>query len=440
MNELFPVSSKCNDTNDLKNKPLAERMRPKSPDELFGQEHLFAENAALSKIFSSGHFPSMIFWGPPGTGKTTIAMIISEVAGGNFRRVSAVEVGVKDIRKIIDEAKHSRRNGEMTILFIDEIHRFNKSQQDALLHAVETGIITLIGATTENPSFEVNSALLSRCRVYVLNKLDEDAVLKIIKKALSDDIVLSQYEIDIPHPEYIYYMTGGDARNALNALELAFNLAPKNSGEAVVIDNVLIEQALQQKTDMYDKKGDNHYDVISAFIKSLRGSDPDAALLYLARMLHAGEDPKFIARRLVIFASEDVGNADVYAVTLAVSVFHAVNLIGMPECRINLAQAVTYLACCPKSNSSYTAINEAMASIKSTPELHIPLHLRNAPTKLMKDEGYGKDYKYPHDYPGHYVEENYFPDNIEPISLYRPTEFGKEKYFKERLDFFWKNR
>ena len=429
-----------NNDKNMASKPLAERMRPRSTEQLFGQEHLFADNAPLKRFFDSRQFPSMIFWGPPGCGKTTIALMIAEISCYTFYHISAVEAGVKEVRKIIDEAKYNRRNGKLTLLFIDEIHRFSKSQQDALLHAVETGVITLIGATTENPSFEVNSALISRCQVYHLKELDEGAIEKILNHAIANDSILSKYSIEIENIKHIYYMSGGDARNALNALELSFMTAekPKDGEEAtIIITKDMIEQAIQQKTAYYDKKGENHYDIISAFIKSLRGSDPDAAMLYLAKMLDGGEDPKFIARRLVIFASEDIGNADSYAITLATSVFQAVNLIGMPECRINLAQAVTYLASCPKSNASYMAINKAMAIVKQNPNFDVPMHLRNAPTKMMKDEGYGKGYKYPHDFQYNFVKANYFPKNIEPTSLYQPTEHGKEKTFKERLGYFW---
>ncbi len=428
------------DEKSLKNSPLPERMRPRKINELFGQEHLFSDGAPLKLLFESNNFPSMIFWGPPGCGKTTIALMIAETSDYIFHRISAVEVGVKEVRKIIEEAKYNKRNGRRTLLFIDEIHRFNKSQQDALLHAVETGVITLIGATTENPSFEVNSALISRTQVYHLKELGEEDILNMLDHAIQNDIVLSEYEIEIEEPKYIYYISGGDARNALNALELSFMMAKKDGTSQVKITKQIIEQALQQKTAKYDKKGENHYDIISAFIKSLRGSDPDAAMLYLAKMLEAGEDAKFIARRLVIFASEDVGNADTYAITLAVSAFQAVNLIGMPECRINLAQAVTYLASCPKSNASYTAINKAQSIVRKTPHFDVPMHLRNAPTKMMKEEGYGSEYKYPHDYENNWVQANYFPENYEPVKLYNPTESGREKFFKERLTFFWGKR
>jgi len=324
------------------------------------------------------------------------------------------------------------------LLFIDEIHRFNKSQQDALLNAVEKGIITLIGATTENPSFEVNSALLSRCQIYNLQLLNDDNLRKIIDKSLLTDIYLKELGVEIKDIEFLINYAAGDARTALNALELAVNLFPNE--KKIVLTKTDFEKALQKKALLYDKAGESHYDTISAFIKSLRGSDPDAAMLWLAKMLDAGEDPKFIARRMVIFASEDIGNADPFAITLAVSVFQAVQIIGMPECRINLAQGVTYLASCAKSNSSYLAIDAALADVRSGINLTVPLHLRNAPTQYMKSEGYGENYKYPHDFENHFVEENYFPAKMKPKTYYQPTAFGKEKIFLERLKHFWKNR
>jgi putative ATPase len=436
MNELFhnPEEEK-----DSSLPPLADRMRPKNIDEVVGQEHLIGVDAPLRYFFETGEFPSIIFWGPPGTGKTTLAYLIAEKSNYDFTRLSAVESGVKDVREVINKAQYLKKQGKKTLLFIDEIHRFNKAQQDAFLHAVEKGIITLIGATTENPSFEVNSALLSRCQVYKLHSLTNDEIKQVVENAVKNDIVLSKIPIEIEDIDFLLNITGGDARTALNAIELALKLRKKRNGKNV-INRETLEKALQQKTAQYDKKGESHYDTISAFIKSLRGSDPDAAMLWLAKMLDAGEDPKFIARRMVIFASEDVGNADTYALTLAVSVFQAVNLIGMPECRINLAQGVTYLASCPKSNASYMAIKNAEEDVQNGVPLSVPLHLRNAPTKLMKQEGYGSDYKYPHDFDNHFIEVNYFPEGMKPKTYYKPTEFGKEKQFKEWLSKLWKNR
>ena len=419
--------------------PLADRIRPHSIDEIAGQKHLIGEDGPLRNFFESGDFPSMIFWGPPGVGKTTFAYLIAEKSDYHFIRISAVESGVKEVRQIIAQADAIKRSGKKTLLFIDEIHRFNKSQQDAFLHAVEKGIITLIGATTENPSFEVNAALISRCQVYKLKSLSDDDIKQVIENAFRKDVILSQLDIEIQDWDFLLAISAGDARTALNAIDLALKFN-KNKNKKFIINRKILEKALQQKTAQYDKKGESHYDTISAFIKSMRGSDPDAAIFWLAKMLDAGEDPKFIARRMVIFASEDIGNADTYALTLAISVFQAVNLIGMPECRINLAQGVTYLASCPKSNSSYFAIKKAETDIQSGASTSVPLHLRNAPTKLMKKEGYGKDYKYPHSFDEHFVKESYFPDGMQEKAFYFPSEFGKEKYFKERLEKLWKDR
>jgi putative ATPase len=435
MNELFPTADK---KQNPETQPLAERTRPKNIDDIAGQQHLIGTDGPLRSFFESGIFPSMLFWGPPGVGKTTFALMISDYADYNFIRISAVESGVKEMRTVIAKAKSLQSSGQKTLLFIDEIHRFNKSQQDALLHAVEKGIITLIGATTENPSFEVNAALLSRCQTYRLKILENDDILKLCKRALETDEILSNLDIKIKSWDFLLTVAGGDARTALNAIELAVKMS--SGKKEIVVDRPLLEKALQQKTAQYDKKGESHFDTISAFIKSLRGSDPDASLYWLAKMIDAGEDPKFIARRLVIFASEDVGNANPFALTLAVSVFQAVQLIGFPEARINLAQGVTYLASCPKSNASYAGINEAQEDVAKGFPVTVPLHLRNAPIKLMKDEGYGDNYKYPHSFEGHFVEENYFPDGMTPKSYYRPGDFGKEKEFKARLKALWKKR
>jgi len=420
-------------------KPLAERVRPRTLDDMAGQEHLVGPNGPLRKFLSRGQMPSMIFWGPPGSGKTTLAEICASSLDYSFEQLSAIDSGVKEVRKALEHAEQSRRAGRRTILFIDEIHRFNKAQQDTLLHAIEQGLIVLIGATTENPSFEVNGALLSRMQVYILKPLGPDEIESVIRRALKEDPLFNELSIILEDLDFLLQFSGGDARKALNALEAAISLLPKGAAE-MVLNRELLERALQYKAPIYDKGGENHYDIISAFIKSMRGSDPDAALFWLARMIEGGEDPKFIARRMVIFASEDIGNADPYAITLAISVFQAVAMIGMPEARINLAQGVTYLASAPKSNASYQAVNAAMSEAKSMHDLRLPLHLRNAPTKLMKQEGYGAGYKYPHSYPAHFVAQHYFPEGMEPKAYYRPGDEGREKYIRERLGQFWNDR
>lgn len=456
MDTLFPDLEQPQRIVSSPNAPLAERLRPHTFADVLGQEHLLGEGAPLAGFAEHGVFPSMILWGAPGTGKTTLALLIAQRANADFIRLSAVEAGVKEVREIIAGAEKRQRRGAQTLLFIDEIHRFNKNQQDALLHAVEQGVITLIGATTENPSFEVNAALLSRCRVYTLRPLEEKHTAILIQRALkrlSDDIGRSIVEEEGANlAQMLFRLTSGDGRGVLNALESAVNLvaygaganslgandfgAAQQNAEAAapfVISQASIETALQQKTPRYDKKGEGHYDTISAFIKSLRGSDPDAALFWLAVMLEAGEDARFIARRMLIFASEDVGNAAPEALSLALAVFQAVDVIGMPECRINLAQGVTFLASCPKSNASYLAIERVLADVRSGANTTVPLHLRNAPTKLMKQEGYGSAYKYPHDFDGHFVEETYFPDHDR--RYYEPTAMGKEQETKRRLEY-----
>jgi putative ATPase len=419
--------------------PLAERVRPHKLDDMAGQEHLVGPDGPLRRYLLSGQVPSMIFWGPPGSGKTTLAEIFAHSMNYRFEQLSAIDSGVKDVRRALENAEKSRRAGFSTILFIDEIHRFNKAQQDTLLHAIEQGVIVLIGATTENPSFEVNAALLSRMQVYILKPLGPGEIEAVVHRALKEDRLLKDRSIRIRDLDFLLQFSGGDARKALNAVEAAVSLLPKDATE-LVLTRELLEQALQHRAPIYDKGGEYHYDIISAFIKSMRGSDPDAALFWLARMIQGGEDPKFIARRMVIFASEDIGNADPYALTLAISVFHAVELIGLPEARINLAQGVTYLSSAPKSNASYQGLNEAMGDAANLQHLPVPLHLRNAPTKLMKNEGYGAGYKYPHSFPGHFVRERYFPEGMDIRAYYRPGDEGREKFLRERLDGLWNDR
>jgi putative ATPase len=409
--------------------PLPERMRPKSFEDFVGQEHLLGEGKVLKSLIEKGNIPSIIFWGPPGVGKTSLAQFIAQKVNLPFYQLSAIDSGVKDVRAILEKAKTDGK----AILFIDEIHRFNKSQQDSLLGAVEKGIIILIGATTENPSFEVISALLSRCQVYTLKALEIEDLNKLLIHALTTDIVLKEKKVVLKETEALLKYSGGDARKLLNVLELVCNQSIDE------ITNDLVEKVVQTKMAIYDKSGEMHYDVISAFIKSIRGSDPNAALYYLARMTAGGEDPKFIARRLLILASEDIGNANPTAMVMANNCFQAVNVIGYPECDLILGQTVIYLATSPKSNASYLAIKKAQQLVKETGDLPIPLHLRNAPTKLMKDLNYGTNYKYAHDYEGNFAMQDFLPDKIKKYSLYKPGKNQREQEVKKWLEFHWKD-
>lgn len=413
--------------------PLAERMRPSKLSDLVGQEHLVGENGVLKRAISSGQVPSMILWGPPGTGKTTIANIIANEVKRPFHTLSAISAGVKEVREVIQIASR----GSKAILFIDEIHRFNKAQQDALLGAVEKGVITLIGATTENPSFEVNSALISRSQVYTLNSLSKDHLLLLVNKAIDEDVDLKKLGIELKETEALFNLSGGDGRKLLNLLEL---VVKSDAAEKKIITNEKVTEAAQRKTVLYDKKGEMHYDIISAFIKSIRGSDPNAAVYYLARMIEGGEDVKFIARRLVILASEDIGNANPTALVIATNAFQAVNMIGYPESRIILSQCVTYLASSPKSNASYMAINQAQAIVQKTGDLPVPMAVRNSPTKLMKDQGYGQGYKYAHDHPMNFAEMEFLPDEIKGTKLYDPGQNAREEELRKFLRLRWKDK
>ena len=420
----------------MENKPLAERMRPKSLEDYIGQQHLVGPGKVLRKMIDSGVVSSFILWGPPGVGKTTLAMIIAEQLKRPFYVLSAVSSGVKDVREVIQKAEGQRFfNTPNPILFIDEIHRFSKAQQDSLLAAVEKGTVTLIGATTENPSFEVISPLLSRCQVYVLKSQEKKDLEDLIDRAVTKDYYLSKRNITVKEKESMISYSGGDARKLLNILELVVN----GLGEGdIVIDNEAVHRELHENPLMYDKDGEQHYDIVSAMIKSIRGGDPNAAVYWMARMLQGGEDPKFIARRLIISAAEDIGLANPNAILIANTCFEVVHKIGMPEARIPLSECVIYLATSPKSNSAYLAIDAAIATVKQTGNSPVPLHLRNAPTKLMKDLNYGQDYKYPHDYPGNFVDQPYLPEELKDKKFYQPQPNAQEAKILERLKAWWR--
>ncbi len=422
--------------------PLAERMRPRRLEDFIGQADIISEGKILRKALASHKIFSMILWGPPGSGKTTLAKIIAGHTEADFFQISAVSAGVKDVRAIIERASLNRSRNRSTILFIDEIHRFNKAQQDALLHAVEDGSVVLIGATTENPSFEVIAPLISRCRVLKLAGLTDNDLAQIIDSAIAKDLILLKYKIcfEPGAKDFLIKNVNGDARKLLNALEICQQLAAPAEGEEFTITTELIKEALQQRRQLYDKTGDYHYDIISAFIKSVRGSDPDAAVYWMALMLEGGEDPLFIARRLIILASEDIGNADPSALTLATAGFQAVHAIGLPEAAIVLAQVTTYLASTIKSNAAYMALENARQVLREGEAPSVPLHLRNAPTKLMQAQGYHKGYRYPHSFENHFVKENYFPSDGPTPNLYQPTNLGREKFIRERLEQLWPER
>ncbi len=425
---------------EITSSPLAERMRPTTLKQIMGQEHILGPDAPLSAFVRNKSLPSLILWGSPGTGKTTLAKCLASEVGMAVHQLSAVDAGVKELRSAIAQAVFNLKKGLRTILFIDEIHRFSKSQQDALLHAVERGDVVLIGATTENPSFSLNNALLSRCRVFRLADLSKEHISHIIRRAQSEDAWLRSLNITYVDESIIIALSGGDARETLNILETAAMIAPPDKNGSRSLDRSIIQQAAQQFIARYDKNADHHYNTISAFIKSVRGSDPDAALLYLAMMINAGEDPLFIARRLLILASEDIGNADPQALSVAMATFQALERIGMPEGRIVLSQATTYLAMAPKSNACYVAIENALNLVRSTSRLTIPHHLHTSASSFQESEGNARQYRYPHDEPGHFVADNYFPPELQPVSLYQPSGEGAEVDIADRLQRLWPYR